>query len=82
MDVVLVEWLDAAASSGWRPRGEEPPEPVTCYTVGHLLKHVEGAYISLVMSVNLNEMADITTIPESAIISVTPLAARQPLADV
>lgn len=86
MELVLIEWVDSYASSGWQEVSSIEPEVLVCRSVGWVIRETDS---TLVVAPHLtDEDGDaaptqangLMTIPVCAIVSRRPLACVEPAA--
>jgi hypothetical protein len=45
LEVVFVEWRDAASGSRWIPKGDDEPFTVTCQSIGYVIRETEDEIV-------------------------------------
>lgn len=81
MEIVLVDWVDSAMSSGWRPRESNFLTPAVCQSVGFVVRQTPTELL-LCMSINEEEWAEMLVIPWANIRKMTTLTTEQNLGSV
>jgi hypothetical protein len=78
MPLVLVEWIDSHAATSWRPRDEMLAHvrdaTLACKSVGWLLLDAPDRITVVATMAENGSVADATTIPKSAVVSVVVLS--------